>query len=61
MIKVEANKLYIILSSRKYGSYPNTVSEKCLSDFEKEHRSLRVNRNLLKSALTGPGLTGCPV
>lgn len=50
MIKVEAKKKYIILNSRKYGSYPNTVSEKCLSDLEKEHRSLRVNRSLLKSA-----------
>ena len=45
---------YVIVDSAKYGPHPKELTEKCITDLNKEHRSLQINRNYLKS-ISGEG------
>lgn len=54
MEAASSQEQYVIVDSYKYGHFPKDLSAKCINDLNKEHRSLQVNRNYLKS-ISGEG------
>ena len=52
--QTKAQQQYVIVNSDKHGVFPEELSIRCSNDLSKEHRSLQVNRDYLKS-ISGEG------